>query len=61
MSFSNKNVKDLCDKFELNHLIKDPACIDNLYTNKKNMFFNSFAVEITISIYHSHNALLDIL
>ena len=24
MSFSNKNKKDLCDMFELNHLIKDP-------------------------------------
>ena len=23
MSFSNKNMKDLCDMFELNHLIKD--------------------------------------
>ena len=61
MSFSNKNVKDLCDKFELNHLIKDSACIDNLYTNKKIMFFNSSTVETAISIYHSHNALLDIL
>ena len=26
MSFSNKNMKDLCDMFELNHLIKDPTC-----------------------------------
>ena len=26
MSFSNKNMKDLCDMFELNYLIKDPTC-----------------------------------
>ena len=26
MSFSNKNIKDLCDMFELNHLIKGPKC-----------------------------------
>ena len=26
MSFSNKNMKDMRDMFELNHLIKDPAC-----------------------------------
>ena len=52
MSFSNKNMKDLCDMFELSHLIKDPtcfkssntSCIDNFYTNKKTMFFNSSAV-----------------
>ena len=25
MSFSNKNMNDLCDMFEMNHLIKDPA------------------------------------
>ena len=38
VSFSNKIMKDLCDMFELNHLIKDPicfkssnpSCIDNL-------------------------------
>ena len=42
MSFSNKNMKNLCDMFELNHLIKDPtcfkssnpSCIDNFHTNK---------------------------
>ena len=53
MSFSNKNMKDLCDMFELNHLIKDPtcfkssnpSCIDNFYTNKNTMFFNSSTVE----------------
>ena len=26
VSFSNKNMKDMRDMFELNHLIKDPAC-----------------------------------
>ena len=26
MSFPNKNMKKLCDMFELNHLIKDPIC-----------------------------------
>ena len=56
MSFSNKNMKDLCDMFELNHLIKDqtcfkssnPSCIDNFYFNKNKMFFNSSTVETTI-------------
>ena len=26
MSFSNKNMKDLCNMCELNHLIKEPTC-----------------------------------
>ena len=47
--------------FELNHLIKDPTCfkssnplcIDNFYTNKNAMFFNSSTVEIGISDHHS--------
>ena len=60
MSFSNKSMKDLCDMFELNHLIKDPkcfkssnpSCIDNFYTNKMTTFFNSSTVD---------NALLDVL
>ena len=47
MSFSNNNMRDLCGMFELNYLIKDPTCfkssnpsyIDNVYTNKKTMFF----------------------
>ena len=49
MTFSNKNMKDLRDMFELEHLIKDPTYfkssiplpIDNFYTNKKTTFFNS--------------------
>ena len=49
MTFSNKNMKDLRDMFELKHLIKDPTYfkssiplpIDNFYTNKKTTFFNS--------------------
>ena len=57
MLFSNKNMKDLCDMFELNHLIKDPtcfknstaSCIDNFYTIKKTTFFNSSTVETGIS------------
>ena len=61
MSFSNKNMKDLCDMFELNHLIKDPtcfkssnpSCIDSFYTNKNTMFFNSSTVETGISDHHS--------
>ena len=61
MSFSNKNMKDLSDMFELNHLIKDPtcfkssnpSCIVNFYTNKNTMFFNSSTVEIGISDHHS--------
>ena len=61
MSFSNKNMKDLCVMFELNHLIKDstclkssnPSCIDNFYTNKNTMFFNSSTVETGISDHHS--------
>ena len=47
--------------FELNHLIKDPtcfkssnlSCIDNFYTNKNTMFFNSSTVETGISDHHS--------
>ena len=46
MSFSNKNMKDLSDMFELNHLVKDPtcfkrsspSCIDNFYTIKKKCY-----------------------
>ena len=61
MSFSNKNMKDLCDMFELNHLIKDPtcfkssnpSCIDNFYTNKNTMFFDTYTVETGISDHHS--------
>ena len=61
MSFSNKTMKDLCDMFKLSHLIKDPACfkssnpscIDNFYTNKNAMFFNSSTVETSISDHHS--------
>ena len=47
--------------FELNHLIKDPiffkssnpSCIDNFYTNKNTMFFNSSTVETGISDHYS--------
>ena len=60
MSFSNKNMKDLCDMFELNHIIKDPtsfkssgpSSIDNFYTNRNTMFFNSSTVETGISDHH---------
>ena len=53
-------MKDLCDMFELNNLIKDPTCfkssntsfIDNFYTNKNAMFFNSSTVETGISDHH---------
>ena len=46
ISFSNKNMKDLCDMFELNHLIKDqtcfkssnPSCIDILTLTKIKCF-----------------------
>ena len=61
MSFSNKNMKDLCNMFELNHLIEDPkcfkssdsSCIDNFYLSKKITFFNSSTVETDISDHHS--------
>ena len=61
MSFSNKNMKDLCDMFELNHIIKDPtclkssnpSCIDNFYANKNTMFLSSSTVETDISDHHS--------
>ena len=54
MSFSNKNTKDLCDLFELNHLIKDPtcfksshpSCIDNFYTNKNAMFSKIYILQV---------------
>ena len=47
--------------FELKHLIKDPTCfkssnpsfIDNFYTNKNTMLFNSSTVETGISEHHS--------
>ena len=46
VSFSNKNIKDMCDIFEFNHLIKHSTCfrnsnpsyIGNFYTNKKKTF-----------------------
>ena len=58
---SNKNMKDMCDMFELNHLIKDPpcskssnpSCIDDFYTNKNTVFFNSPTLETGISDHHS--------
>ena len=61
MSISNKNMKDLCDMFELNHIVKDrtcfkssnPSCNDNFYTNKKTTFFNSSTVVTGISEHHS--------
>ena len=43
MSFSNRNMKDLCDMFELNQL----------YTNKKTTFFNSSTFKTGISDHHS--------
>ena len=54
-------MKELCDMFELNHLIKDPtyfkgsnpSCIDNFYTNRNKMFFNSSTVETGIFDHHS--------
>ena len=53
-------MKDLCDIFELNRLIKDstclkrsnPSCIDNFCSNKMSMFFNSSTVETGISDHH---------
>ena len=61
LSFANKNMKDLCDMFELNHLIKNPTCFkgsnplctDNIYTNKKTRLFNSSTVKIGISNHHN--------
>ena len=55
------NTKDLCDMFELNHLIKDStcfkssnsSCIDNFNTNKNKIFFNSSTVETGISDHYS--------
>ena len=63
VSFSGKNMMDLCNMFESNHLIKDPtciknsspSCIDNFYINKKTKFFNSSTVETGIS---GHNSLI---
>ena len=52
-------MKELCDMFELNHLIKDPTCFkisnpsNNFYTNQKQCFFNSSTVETGISDRHS--------
>ena len=60
MWFSNKNMKELCNIFELNHLVKDQirfkisnhSCIENFYTNKNATFFNSSSVETGISDHH---------
>ena len=60
MSCSNKNMMDLYNIFELNYLIKDPkcfkssnpSCIDNFYTNKNTLFFNSSTLETGISDNH---------
>ena len=54
-------MKDLCDMFEVIHLIKDPtrfkssnpSCIGNFNTNKNTMSFNSSSVETSISDHHS--------
>ena len=35
MSYSNKNMKDLCDMFELNRLIKDPTSFKSSNPSKK--------------------------
>ena len=59
MSFSNKNMTDLCDMFKLNHLIKDTTCfkisdpsyIDSFYINKETIFSNSSSVE-TVDNFH---------
>ena len=60
MPISNKNMKNLCDMIELNHLIKDPtgkssnpSYIYNFYTNKNTMFFNSSTAETGIYDHHS--------
>ena len=60
MLFFDRNIKDLCDIFELNHLIKDLCFkslnlsgIDNFCTNKKTTFFNSSTVRTGISDHHS--------
>ena len=58
MSFSNKNMKDLCDIFELNHLIKDPTCFKSsktphILTNKNSMFFNLSTDKTGISDHNS--------
>ena len=61
MSFSHKNMTDLCDMFESNHLIKDPtyfkgsnhSYIDNFYANKNTMFSNLSTIETGISDHHS--------
>ena len=57
MLFFDRNIKDLCDIFELNHLIKDLCFkslnlsgIDNFCTNKKTTFFNSSTVRTGIPI-----------
>ena len=58
---SNNSVKDFCDVYGFQHLIKEsgwyknpnnPKCIDLMLTNKKRSFQNSCAIEIALSDFH---------
>ena len=58
---SEKEMKDFCDMYDLDNLIKEPTCyknannpssIDVIVTNTKHIFHNSIALETGISDHH---------
>ena len=59
---SEKEMKNFCDMYDLDNLIKEPTCfknannpssIDVILTNTKNIFHNSIALETGISDHHN--------
>ena len=60
-TMSEKPMKDFCELYDLQNLIKDPTCyknasnpssIDVILTNRKNSFQNSMTIETGLSDYH---------
>ena len=58
---SEKPMKEFCELYDLQNLIKDPTCyknasnpssIDVILTNRKNSFQNSMTIETGLSDYH---------
>ena len=54
MQPENKNLKDLCDLNQLEHLIKEkiPSTIDLIITNHKTSFMKSDTCETGLSDHH---------
>ena len=60
-TMSEKPMKEFCELYDLQNLIKDPTCyknasnpssIDVILTNRKNSFQNSMTIETGLSDYH---------